>query len=64
MTILKYIFSFIMVSTVFLAVILIGMGVREVRYDCRLAEFHPDYPPEVRQQCRNMFRQNYEQNQK
>jgi hypothetical protein len=21
-------------------------------YDCRMAEFHPDYPREVREQCR------------
>ena len=64
MNILKYVFSFIVVSTVFLAVILLGMSVQEVRYDCRLAEISPDYPLEVKQQCRNMFRQNYEQNQK
>jgi hypothetical protein len=22
------------------------------RYDCSMAEFHPDYPPKVRQLCR------------
>ena len=21
-------------------------------YDCSMAEFHPDYPPDVREQCR------------
>jgi hypothetical protein len=25
----------------------------EVRiYDCNLSEFHPDYPPEVKEECR------------
>lgn len=24
-------------------------------YDCRLAEFHPDYPEEVKQACRQMI---------
>lgn len=23
-------------------------------YDCRISEFHPDFPPEVRKACRNM----------
>lgn len=26
----------------------------EVVYDCRLAEFHPDFPPEVREECRKL----------
>lgn len=25
-------------------------------YDCRMAEFHPDFPPEVRKACRNMIK--------
>lgn len=24
------------------------------RYDCSMAEFHPDYPPKVREQCRRI----------
>ena len=23
-------------------------------YDCTLSEFHPDYPPEVKEQCRKL----------
>lgn len=23
-------------------------------YDCSLAEFHPDYPPQVREECRRI----------
>ena len=28
--------------------------VKRVYYDCRLAEISPDYPPEVRNQCRKV----------
>ena len=24
-------------------------------YDCTIAEFHPDYPPEVKQACRQLI---------
>ena len=27
---------------------------REVRYDCSISEFHPDYPKEVKEQCRKL----------
>ena len=29
-------------------------GPGEVRYDCSIAEFHPDYPKEVKEQCRKL----------
>ena len=32
-----------------------GAG-RTVVYDCRLAEFHPDFPLDVREQCRKLLR--------
>ncbi len=25
-------------------------------YDCRMVEFHPDYPPKVREACREIMR--------
>ncbi len=25
-------------------------------YDCRMADFHPDYPPKVREACREIMR--------
>ena len=28
--------------------------VKEVRYDCTMAEFHPDYPPKVKEACRRL----------
>lgn len=37
---------------------LIGMEPAQERYyDCSLAEFHPDYPIEVREQCRALRQQ-------
>jgi hypothetical protein len=36
----------------------IGMEpAKEHYYDCSLAEFHPDYPKEVREQCRALRQQ-------
>jgi hypothetical protein len=32
-----------------------GAG-RTVVYDCRLAEFHPDFPLDVREKCRKLMR--------
>ena len=29
---------------------------REKVYDCTVAEFHPDYPPKVRQACREIMK--------
>ena len=31
------------------------------RYDCRLSEFLPDFPPEVRNECRRRNIENYNQ---
>ena len=45
----------ILVSTNF------GAG-RTVVYDCRMAEFHPDYPIEVKQECRRLMRDRLESN--
>jgi hypothetical protein len=29
---------------------------REVRRDCSIAEFHPDYTPEMKAKCRELLR--------
>ncbi len=29
---------------------------REKVYDCTMAEFHPDYPPKVRDACREIMK--------
>jgi hypothetical protein len=31
---------------------------RVIRYNCDIAEFHPDYPKEVKQQCRKIRNEN------
>jgi len=31
---------------------------RVIKYNCDMAEFHPDYPPEVRQKCRELRNEN------
>ncbi len=31
---------------------------RVIRYNCDIAEFHPDYPKEVKQKCRELLNEN------
>lgn len=31
---------------------------RVVRYNCDIAEMHPDYPKEVKQKCRELLNEN------
>jgi hypothetical protein len=31
-------------------------------YDCRDAHWHPDYPPEVKEECRRLIREHFEKN--
>lgn len=33
-----------------------GAG-RTVVYDCRIAEFHPDIPPQVKEECRRILKE-------
>lgn len=33
-------------------------GTRVVRYNCDMAEFHPDYPPAVKEKCRELRNEN------
>jgi hypothetical protein len=52
--------SILIIALVIVAVTIListnfGAG-RTVVYDCRLAEFHPDFPPDVREQCRKLMR--------
>lgn len=30
-------------------------------YDCTIAEFHPDYPKEVKEECRRLILEKYEE---
>lgn len=36
---------------------------RMVRYDCRLSEFAPDFPPDIRAECRRRALEAYNQRQ-
>lgn len=36
----------------------------KIKYDCRLAEFHPDFPIEVREECRKIIKQRIEENER
>ena len=36
---------------------------RTIRYDCRLSEFSPDFPNDVRQECRRKALEQYNQQQ-
>lgn len=51
----------LIISAVFLLVtILIGTNFgagRTVVYDCRIAEFHPDIPPQVKEECRKIIKE-------
>ena len=39
----------------FLGTILLAVKAPKGRYyDCSIAEFHPDYPPKVREECRKL----------
>lgn len=55
-------FSFIVVG---LALAMFGLIVfgntfqQERVYDCSLAEFHPDFPPKVREECRKLRSKKY-----
>jgi hypothetical protein len=50
------------ILAIVLALVAIGCFIgmepaKEHYYDCSLAEFHPDYPTEVREQCRAIRQQ-------
>jgi hypothetical protein len=52
--------SILIIAAAVVAVVIListnfGAG-RTIVYDCRLAEFHPDFPLDVRKQCRELLR--------
>ena len=49
---MKYLIGFLIACVLWL-VALHNVSIPEYRvYDCRLAEIHPDFPAEVREECR------------
>jgi hypothetical protein len=52
---------FVIVLAVVVAVTILittnfGAGTTVI-YDCRLSEFHPDFPPSVREECRKLIKE-------
>jgi hypothetical protein len=43
--------------------LIMAMPRTSVVYDCRLSEISPDFPPEVRDQCRKLRYENWKQEQ-
>jgi hypothetical protein len=41
---------------------LITVEDRVIIYDCRLAEFHPDFPPKAKEECRKLMKDNISRN--
>lgn len=57
---MKFLIWAIFFCSIIAAVILFAGREEEGRwYDCRLAEFHPDYPKEVKDACRKMMREHH-----
>ena len=55
-------FSFIVVglALAMVGLIIFGNSLPQERvYDCSLAEFHPDFPPEVKAECRKLRSKKY-----
>lgn len=61
---LKEWYQTIFVGIIFIIYFVIGftylwnMDHNTVKYDCRLSEISPDFPPEVREACRKMRAKN------
>lgn len=59
----KYIIGFIVASIIWV-ILLSSIEVPEYKiYDCGMAEWHPDIPPAVKEECRNR-RKNETENEK
>lgn len=55
---MKYIVGFIVASILWISIFLVlsNIEVPEYRiYDCGMAEWHPDIPKEVKQECRKRY---------
>lgn len=50
----KYLFVIVTCFFALLLIIFQSIGPREVVYDCSMAEWHPDIPKVVRDECRRL----------
>lgn len=44
----------IIILALSLGILIMDSDEREVKYDCGMAEWHPDIPKEVREECRRL----------
>jgi hypothetical protein len=53
---MKYLIGFISATILWILVLAIVPMPTEKVYDCSMAEFHPDIPPIVKEECRRLRR--------
>jgi hypothetical protein len=53
---MKYFIGFISATVLWIALLAFIPMPTEVVYDCSIAEFHPDFPPKVKEECRRLRR--------
>ena len=53
---MKYLIGFISATILWILVLAIVPMPSEKVYDCSMAEFHPDIPPIVKEECRRLRR--------
>jgi hypothetical protein len=53
---MKYIIGFILANVLWITLLAFIPMPTEARYDCSIAEFHPDFPPKVKEECRRLRR--------
>ena len=53
---MKYFIGFIFATILWILVLAIVPMPTEKVYDCSIAEFHPDIPPIVKEECRRLRR--------
>ena len=62
---MKYAIGFLIASIIWLWLLDSVPVPSEVVYDCSMAEFHPDFPPQVKEECRKLRYENWKlQNEK
>ena len=53
--IIGLIFAFIVLCLVMIGIVFFNSDLPNRQYyDCSIAEFHPDYPPQVKEECRRL----------
>jgi len=48
-------FILVLFMSTFSFIVIVGQQKGQFKYDCRVAEISPDYPQEVKEQCRRLM---------